>query len=349
MKSLSRVCVFVLAAGLLAATPLHAATYDWTTGGTRVFYDVNNWSPIAGSWDQTGDYNVNFDDPLSPQIGSGDNIIINSATIGGASGSTGRLDVSGGTLAAATTFGVGNNGATGTLVMTGGTISAAANDCWVGVGGNATMDFQGASQFNMSTSGVGNRNTFGYGGGYSATVTMQDTASITSGTDFHLGDAGGIGSITMGRVGFAADAPTLSLNAPGDNASFEVGVGGGTGTLTINDNASVFVNGNMTVGGGGGTGNVVMNGGTFTQKDYDVNRIIVGDGGAGSFVMNGGVATIKEMWVGTSGTTSYLKILGNSKATFLGGWTCFASASITAPVRPLWARWISATAVIRRP
>ncbi len=198
-----------------------------------------------------------------------------------------------------------------------------------GTGGNGTLNMSGNSQLTQTTAAA----SFGFfyigRDGATGTMTMTDNASfvksngnypiVVGGGYGGAGGAGGKGTLTMSGSSTMTDvsgeiqigqgtATTATVGSAtlNDNASittgnyFCVGRDSGTGTLTMNGNSKVTLNGTgfFVLGSIAGHGTVVLNGGTITNNLPMV--LGEGTGGTGDFYLNGGLVQTSVLQAGTS-------------------------------------------------
>ena len=242
---------------------------------------------------------------------------INSAQALGA----GLLTISGGTLgntSGAAIVNANNN----PQVWSGSFAFAGSNDLNLG-SGPVTMS-------NNCTITVGSNNLT-VGGPISGALTLGVRGAgtlILSGSN-NYANAVYLGSGAVGALKFQGNSVS-NFTITGDN-NFLVNNGS---TLTIQDNASVTLAGDLKLGNGNGTGNVVQTGGTLTINDSGTGRpLTIGEypGETSTYTMSGGVLNVPNSityapWDGAaqftmSGGTANLKqiTIGSTDKNASGG------------------------------
>jgi autotransporter-associated beta strand protein len=269
---------------------------------------------------------------------SGGSITATQIILGGSdtNGSTGvgTYTMTGGTLAgngADKELWIGSRGGTGNLTMSG---SAAITNtgAWIVIG----RDTGGVANVNMSGSSsiaqVGNGNfAIGVNTGTTSTVTMGGTSSISTGNELRVGFIGGAAttgvlnlndssSATSGGnlwVGLqSAGQMTLSNTATATGGIVIAGGdGGGNGTITVNDNATLTANQDLLVSWNGASGVFTQNGGNV------VTHAFTGiDNTGASVTVNGanGVNGVVNLNGGTLSATGFNKPTNTATLNFNG-------------------------------
>lgn len=261
------------------------------TGGAFTGYAQGTGSLSAGrlylaAWDgagSTGTVNVNTSGSLAiaevMQIGAGGGTAVmnidagavttgNWTEVGLGAGSTGTLNMSGGSL---TKTGdgqtaIGTNGGTGFANQTGGTITV-NNEFYVGQN-------TGTGTYNLSGTGV-----------------------INSAGHTIIGRDGGNG--TMNQSGGTV--------APVDGELWVGQNGGSVGVYNLSGSGVVNANNWVAIGRDGGTGTFNMTGGTFTKGGGNDRRFIVGASGPGIWTQSAGLVDVQtsQMWLGENNSGTY--------------------------------------------
>jgi autotransporter-associated beta strand protein len=211
--------------------------------------------------------------------------------IGNGVGSTGSLNMSGGTITKGGTehFIVGANGGTGTMNLTGGTVTV-NNEIWVAnnPGSNGTLTISAGTITNNSWAAIGRS------GAALGIVNMSGgTWNKTGGGNFIVGD-NSPGQLNLSGGNIAINGETWVGQA-----------GGGNGTLTLSGSGSISGNNWIAVGRDGGTGNVTMTGGTWTKSGG--GAFIIGASGPGTLDQSAGLVDVQagDTWMGENNTATY--------------------------------------------
>ncbi len=239
--------------------------------------------------------------------------------IGNGGGSTGNLNMSGGSLVktGANNIIVGANGSTGNATITGGRLES-NNEFWIAN--------NNASKGTITLSGTGELvagNAFVVGRGTGATgfgklIMSGGSITKTGPNNFSIGDNNGIGEaeISGGTI----------------NANNEFWVGNGAGSIgTMEFSGGEITNGSwVAIGRGAGQGTVDMTGGTW-NKTGDSNFIVGGSGAGISSTMNmsGGVVNVAPSAVANRGITWIGEQNGVTGTLNLSGTAEFNTARIT--------------------
>ena len=152
-----------------------------------------------------------------------------------------------------------------------------------------TLNMTGNAQVIAANASVGNVWSTGY-------LNMYDTSNLAIGGAMVVGgnlrgDYGGVngqwsvstGYMTMGTLGNLADSPSMSA------VNMYVGLLSSTGSVTLNGNSNMLINGDLEVGYYG-TGSFVVN----DQATLNCVYLRVGNlpGGASSLTINGGTVNV---------------------------------------------------------
>lgn len=218
-------------------------TFNMHTSGTVT---VNNGAVAIG---QNGNGTLNIDSGTFNKTGSGNFVV------GGTSGKTGTLLMSGGTLNNSGEFQVSNSGSTGVVTMSGGAINTAS---WVGIG---------------------------HGGGGSGTLNVNGGTFTKTGT----GSAFIVGDGSNGTLNQTAG----SVSVP--QAEVWFGNGTGSTATNYNMSGGTFDSANwLVVGRAGGTATLTMTGGTINNTGTGSDLVVGGDsaGSNGTILLSGGLMNI---------------------------------------------------------
>jgi autotransporter-associated beta strand protein len=211
-------------------------------------------------------------------------------------------------------YNIGANGGTANVTMTGGKITSTGNGSWIAVLGSAqaTVNMSGNAALESGSYG-GYWTTVGHETGSKGTISMQDTANITTYSGVRLGSGGGIAEVTMGRSGVLTDTPTWinGGSTAGYDSRFLLATSG-TATLNMYGKSSIESTADVMVGSdtnGDGTLNmydkskITVTGAAFEVGNYS---------GKGTFSMGeSNVISAANYRFGTDG--------GNSRVTMTGG------------------------------
>jgi len=250
---------------------------------------------------------------------------------------SGTWNIAGGTNSLTGSLTLGNaSGTTGTVVMTDGSLTATNANSQVGSSGTGTMTLSGGvAQFKQIQAGVttGSKGTLNIAGG---------TYSLTGG--LYLGPGNGTAVMTGGSltatnaesdVGYYGTG-TMTLSN-GVAQFYQITVGnqiGSHGTLNI-------AGGTNSVMGGGSfglllaatstdVGTVVMTGGSLTATNAES---VVGYYGTGTMTLSGGVAQFKRIQVGAkAGSHGTLNIAGGTNSVGATGFYLGTDANATGTV-----------------
>ncbi len=196
-------------------------------------------------------------------------------------GSTGTLAISGG--AAVTTFTTGVDGTNSTVIGTDADST-----------GTLTVDGSG-SQFESKGD-----TQIGYSGNGTATITGGG-AFIVDGTLFRVGrNEGGTGLLTVTGTGSSVTAT---------NATLYVGYGG-TGTVSVQDGATLSVMATNIGGQTTGVGTLNIDG---ADTRADLGDVTVGDAGDGTLNITGATVTTKDITVGAQEGDPVMSIGANAQ------------------------------------
>ncbi|MBL8574911.1 MAG: calcium-binding protein [Hyphomicrobiaceae bacterium] len=170
-------------------------------------------------------------------------------------------------------------GSTGTMNVTGGSVVVNGINAAMNVGrdgGTGTLNLTGGSTFDLNSNGTGaSDGTYvhvGRGTGANGTVTIDASSlNIRAGSNadvaMSIGRDGGTGSFSVVNGGFA----TIIGSANGTGVFLQVGRGtGGNGTLLVDDSTVLVAaltggNANVQVGSGGGTGTLTLQNDAYMQ------------------------------------------------------------------------------------
>jgi autotransporter-associated beta strand protein len=183
------------------------------------------------------------------------------------------------------------------------------NIVWLSIGrGNGT----GTTTSNLVLNGSSSVATTNLSAGYNAnsvlntpkgTITLNDTSSLSSGGEFHLGESGGA-NFTM----TLNDSSSVTLTGDSGNPARRYiggsngGTGGGTGILTLNDSATFTDQGaanSFNVGYQNGNGTVNINAGTTFTTGAEI-RVAASNtngtfSGSGTINVSGGTLNMKAL------------------------------------------------------
>lgn len=265
----------------------------------------------------------------------------------GQDGGTGTYNLSGGTQGKARLYVGRNAGGVGTLNLSGSGV----------VGGDFLVAGVGGGVATVNVSGGGSANTTGNIELQNATVTITDDALVKSGNEVWFGngsgntttadiDSGTVEADTWIAIGRESSTGTVNLsgsavmrkiavddenpeNISNSEQSFIVigGLGsGGSGTLNVQDNATVWSDTGMVLNETAGQAGIVnQSGGTVTLHDYASTNAVFGDSlemdpnghGLGEYHLSGGVLNAGTVDVGgglfdmTGGTLSADNFIGD--------------------------------------
>ena len=201
----------------------------------------------------------------------------NHVVMADASNQKGRLRIESGTYTAKT-FQIGGNSGTAYLDVSNATL-------------RATGDFRVASLNGGSTKGY---------------VTIRDGATVTAEANIAIGTESGV----------TADVTVTNATVAVTGTSY-VGRSGGTGVMTIKDDAAFSTTGGLQLGSSSATAT-----GSFTMETNSTltsGAVYIANDNAsnsGTFTMNGGTATINgALWIGKNGTGTFVNHGGNVTAT----------------------------------
>jgi hypothetical protein len=270
-------------------------------------------------------------------------------TVGAASGGTGTYTIEAGAVAATgtglttiaptgtVTIDGGTFNVNGNLTVSGGTLeqaSAGSNFAWAT---NKTLSVQGGGKVMLresvflpagavvNVSGAGSALSVDPGGSFAdlvvnggAQVSVSAGASVTSQTFVDIGTSGS-GSVTV-------DGPGTVYSATGSSPNY-LGLAGGTGTLTIRNNASALVPGGLAIGNteddtDSGTGTLSVQSGASLSVGPIIASTEAGGTGAAQINVSGGAsitqsATATLTLGASSGSTASLALA--SAGTFTTG------------------------------
>lgn len=262
-------------------------TFNMHTSGTVT---VNNGAARIG---QNGNGVLKIDSGTFGKTGSG-NLVV-----GGTSGVTGSIQISGGTLNNNGEFQIGDTaGSIGTVTLNSGAINTGS---WTSIGrrtGNGTVNINGGT-FTKTGSGT----AFIVGDGSAGTLNQTGGTLNTEGEFRIAGGAGSNGTFNM-------SGGTLSETTAG--SAFGVGLGG-AGALTQSNDAAITSNGEFWIGSTS-TGAYTLSGGTLNTNSW----FVVGrnGNGVGTINMSGGTITkggANDLVVGGDNATA------NGTITMTGG------------------------------
>ena len=249
---------------LLLASPAPAA--DWLGTTSADWFTAGNWNPAGVPTSST---NVTINNGGTPNAATIDTAgaVAQLLTLGSATGQSGTLNVTGGTLSSVTTMTVGDFGSGTVNISNGGTVTANTVYLAVDPGGTGTVTVSGAgSKLTPNSLYVG------MDAGAIGQVTIENGASLVSGST-SLGYYTGTSSGTLTVTGATASTGALTIGERG------VGVfnlnGGSTGTstsVTFGSNAS-----------GNGTANISGAGTTWTT-----GGMFIGSTGTGALNISAG-------------------------------------------------------------
>ena len=190
------------------------------------------------------------------------------------------------------------NGGTATL----NSGNYAADEIWAGNNGNGNAG-NGNLIVNGGTLTANNWLVAGRQGSSVGSITQTGGTIIqgNAGNRIQVGEGGGTGTMTLSNNAVLQSVGTLAVGL-GNNA---------TGTMTIGGNANVTVGGETWIGAEGSQNANLMtvNGGTFAFNSW----FVVGrDGSTGTFTMNGGTVTKATA---SSQNTGFFDVGGTSTAT----------------------------------
>jgi autotransporter-associated beta strand protein/T5SS/PEP-CTERM-associated repeat protein len=232
--------------------------------------------------------------------------------IGNGGGSTGNLNMSGGSLVktGANNVIIAANGATGNATITGGRLES-NNEFWIAnaTGSKGTLTLSDTGEIVSGNAFVVGRGTGATG--FGRLIMSGGTITKNGANNFAIGDGGGIGEATV-------SGGTISVNN-------EFWVGNGTnsnGLLTLSG-GTISNNSWVAIGRGAGQGTVDMTGGTW-NKTGDSNFIIgaSGSGITSTMNMSGGTVNVSPSatvnrgvtWIGEqNGVTGVLNLSGTAE------------------------------------
>jgi autotransporter-associated beta strand protein len=318
-----------LLALLTAGTSAVHAQATWVGDTSQDWNTAANWSSDPAN--PTGNFTVNTaTDGVFPVVSSPSAFAPVDIFIGAGDGQTGRLDVTGGSVATGTGnwLLMGQNGGTGTLNITGGTVTA--------------REFHGASTGNTGTatvnvSGTGSLNTTGnlvISDGNNNVATSISTLNVGAGGtvnsegDILVSFAGGAN--TLGTLNIAAGATVnvatvtkrWMIMSTWDFAKGAVNVNGGT--LNLNADTDLqFSTGSWGPGASNGASSVTLNSGAINMGaaavinlNNNADRAVTN-----TLSLNGGVLTVGSIVSG--------KAVGARVINFNGGTLRAAGTSAT--------------------
>ncbi|MES2661240.1 MAG: autotransporter-associated beta strand repeat-containing protein [Verrucomicrobiota bacterium] len=269
------------------ATITGTGTLNMHTTGTVT---VNNGQAKIGL---NGNGALKIDSGTFSKTGSG-NLVV-----GGTSGVTGSIQISGGTLNNNGEFQIGDTaGSVGSVTLNSGAINTAS---WTSIGrrtGNGTVSINGGT---FTKTGTGT--AFIIGDASTGTLNQTSGTLNTEGEFRIAGGAGSSGTFTMSGG---------TLNETTAGSAFGIGMGG-TGSLTQSNAAAITSNGEFWVGSTS-TGTYTLSGGTLSTTNW----FVVGrnGNGVGTINMSGGTITkggVNDLVVGADNATA------NGTITMTGG------------------------------
>ncbi len=300
MRLLLRLSLFLCFVGVVMVVPLQAQTPTTWTGvaPNTDFYTGGNWSAGIGPGSLA---TINTTGADSPVASTNSGNVLDQLFIGSPAAS-GSLTVSNGGVINITTDYIGGDAHAGDLNVGFGIVDTPS-----GLTGALTMT--GNAQVNAVNASVGNCWSTGY-------LNMYDTSNLAIAGAFVVGgnlrgDYGGVngqwsvstGYMTMGTLGNLADSPTMSTY------NMYVGLLSSTGSLTLNGKSNVQIASDLEVGYYG-TGSLVVN----DQATLNTTYLEVGNfpGGASSMTITGGTVNVNggSGYIGVNGGNGSLLMTG---------------------------------------